>query len=206
MDIFQTLINQAISRGVSTEAIILFLLLPLVGTFVSAARYLVGIRGLGIFTPVMLAAVFWATGLKPSLYLFLIMMVIVTLARLVLRKVRLHYLARIAILFWFLCLVVLVALLKTEVSLLSLLTLVMITQDFIKVQIGKTLRIAIRLSFETFILSLGGMGLLSLGWLQRLALAQPGVVILGTIILNFFIGRFTGLRLLEYRRFRRLLK
>jgi hypothetical protein len=68
------------------------------------------------------------------------------------------------------------------------------------------LREAGQLTLETFILALGSLGVLSWGWLQKELILHPEAIVLGTAGLNIIIGRFTGLRLLEYRRFRRLLK
>lgn len=199
-------IRLALDSGVRPEMILLLFLLPLVAALVSAVRYLVGLQGLGIFTPVMLAAIFWLTGINPGAYLFLIILTIATLARILLKKVRLHYLARMALLFWFVCVAVLMALFWFKLSTLSVLILILITQDFIKVQINKGWRIAWRLSLETFILGLIGLVLLSWPLLQRLVLLQPEIMVLGTAVLNLLLGRFTGMRLLEHRRFRRLPK
>ena len=206
MNVLKPLFEIAMARGVTQETIVLLLLLPLVATFVSAARYLIGIRGLGIFTPVMLAAVLWATGFYPGLFLFLTVMFVATLARLLLKKIKLHYLARMALLFWFICIGALLVLLELQFSLIALLILIFLTQDFIKVQLAKGLRQSLRLSTETLVLGLGGLILLSWRWLQRAAFSQPELTILGTAILNLLIGRFAGLRLLEYQRFKRLLK
>jgi hypothetical protein len=199
-------IRLALDSGVSPETILLLFLLPLVAALVSAARYLVGIRGLGIFTPVMLAAVLWLTGINPGFYLFLIILATATLSRILLKRVRLHYLARMALLFWLVCVAVLVALFQFKFSLPAVLVLILITQDFIRVQIGKPWRMAMRLIGETILLGLGGWALLSWSFLQQLVLLQPEIMFLGTAVLNFLLGRFTGMRLLEYRRFRRLLK
>jgi hypothetical protein len=200
------LISQLIGRGVSPETIVILVLMPLVATFVAAARYLVGIRGLGIFTPIILAATFWKIGLWPGLWLFFLIILMVTLTRLALRKIRLHYLVRMALLFWVICLTALFFLFSFNFSLLPLLLLILLTQDFVKIQIAKRLKLAFNFSWETLVLGLGGWVILSWRGLQSLALNYPELVILGTAAIDLLLGHFTGLRLLEHRRFRRLKK
>jgi hypothetical protein len=133
-------------------------------------------------------------------------MVGVTLARFALRKIKLHYLARIALLFWFICLGALMVLIELPLSLPFLLVLILLTQDFVKIQVAKGWRPAVRLGTETLVLAFGGWVLLSWKGLQNFAWAQPELMILATAVINLFVGRFTGLRLLEYQRFRRLFK
>lgn len=206
MTFLKPLLDQAIARGVTEETFVAILLLPLVATFVSATRYLVGIRGLGIFTPVLLAAVLWQAGINPGLYLFLFLLLVMTLFRHGLSQFKVHYLVRVALLFGFVCLSLLMVLLSLNYSLWPLLLLLFLIQDFLRIQIAQGFKSALRLSLETLLLGLIGMVILSLSFLNRLALNQPELVIIATVVLNFFIGRFAGLRLLEYRRFRKLLK
>jgi hypothetical protein len=86
------------------------------------------------------------------------------------------------------------------------LILILSAEEFIDVQIKKSLREAGQLTTETFVIALVGYFIFSLQFLQRLAMRYPGWVIITPLVINILVGRFTGLRMLEYRRFRRLLK
>jgi len=92
------------------------------------------------------------------------------------------------------------------ISIFPILILILLAEDFIGVQIGKSLREATRLTLETILIALMGYFIFNLQWLKDLALYFPHWVVLAPLVLNLLVGRYTGLRLLEYHRFRKLLK
>jgi hypothetical protein len=215
MTLFQPIIAQAIAQGVSEKTIVLFLLLPLVASLVGAFRHLIGFRGLGIFIPTALALAFYSTGIGVGLLLFGAILLAAMVARRLMRRLRIHYLPRMALLLWFVSLAILALIFispyfgirqLTTISIFPVLILILLAEEFIEVQIGKSLSEAKRLTAETLLIALVGFLVLSLRPLQRLALQQPLWVILAPLVFNLLVGRFTGLRLLEYRRFRKLLK
>lgn len=201
-------IRLALDRGVAAETIILLLLFPIVVALIAAARHLIGIRGFGVFTPALLSVALLALGAIPGVFLFLLILALATLARLVMKNLHLkiHYLARMSLLLWFICLTAFATLFWFQLSIFPILVLILLVEDFIEVQMGKSLSEAMQVTGETFVLSLASFGLLKLPWLHRFVLLQPEIVVLGTAAFNFFLGRFTGMRLLEYQRFRKLLK
>lgn len=215
MNTLQYLISQAIFRGVSEETIVILILLPLVASVVAAARQLLGFRGFGILIPTAIAVTFMATGIVTGVVVFVAILLVATLARGLLKRLRIHYLPRLAILLWFATLAVLAMILAapffelrglTEISIFPIVILILMFEEFIAVQIGKSLREAARLTLETVIISLMGYGVLRLNFFQQMALLYPHWLILTPLVFDLLIGRFTGLRLLEYRRFRKLLK
>lgn len=215
MNTIQYLINQAIFRGVSEETIILLILLPLVASAVAAARHLLGFRGFGILIPTAIAVTFVVTGISTGIFVFLTILAVATLARWLLKKLRLHYLPRMALLLWFVTLVVLALIIAapffelqelTAISIFPIIILILLFEDFIGVQIGKSFREAVRLTTETIIIALLGFVIFKFELLRKWALVYPHWLILAPVVLNLLIGRFTGLRLFEHRRFRRLLK
>ncbi len=215
MNTFQYLISQAIVRGVSEETIILLILLPLVASAVAAARHLIGFRGFGILIPTAIAVTFFVTGITTGIFLFLIILATATLARQLLKKLRLHYLPRMALLLWFITLIVLALILAapffelqelTVISIFPIVILILLFEEFIAVQIGKSFKEAVKLTLETIIIALFGFVILRLEILRNWTLLYPHWLILAPVVFNLLVGRFTGLRLLEYRRFKKLLK
>lgn len=215
MNLFQPVINQAIASGVSEETIILLLLLPLVASVVAAARHLIGFRGFGLLIPMAIAFTFVATGIGTGVLVFLTILTIATLSRRVLRKLRLHYLPRMALFLWFVSLGILGLIFVspylglgqlTAISIFPIVILILLAEEFIDVQIGKSLREAARLTIETIVIALIGYVIFKLKFLRELALSYPQLVVLMPLILNLFVGRFTGLRLIEYWRFRKILR
>ncbi len=215
MNVFQFLIAQAIANGVSEETIVLLLLLPLVVSIVAAARHLVGFRGFGILIPMAMAVTFVASGIGTGILVFLTILTIATLIRRVLEKFRLHYLPRMALLLWFvnlgiLCLIFAAPYLGWDqlatISIFPIVILILMAEEFIAVQIRKSFREAARLTVETIILAFVGYLVFSLDFLRNFALNYPHWVILIPLVFNIWVGRFTGLRLLEYWRFRKILR
>lgn len=215
MDFFQGIINQAVSGGVSEETIVLFLLLPLVASVVAAARHLIGFRGFGILIPTAIALVFVATGITIGFLLFLIILLVATLTRSLLQRLRIHYLPRMALVLWFVSMFMLLFIFVSPflgigqisgVSILPILILVLLAEEFVTVQLGKSLREAARMTIETLIIALIGYFIFNFSLLRRLALERPEWIIFTPAVFNLLLGRFTGLRLLEFRRFRRLFR
>ena len=209
-------IRAAVKAGVPPNTIVLLLLLSVIAAIIAAARHIVGIRGFGIFLPAALAVVFVATGPVVGIILFLIIVAVSTVTRLILRKlkIKLQYLPRMALLLLFVVMGVLGVLFATpvikqpdltNVSIFPVLVLVLLAEDFSKVQIGKSAKTAINLTTETLILSLASYVFLTLKPLQEFALLNPEILLLSVAIFDFFLGKYVGLRFVEFWRFRKLI-
>jgi hypothetical protein len=210
-------IRASVASGVPATTIVLLLLLPLVAAFIAAARHLVGVRGFGIFLPAALSIVFVAIGPLLGIGLFLLIILITILVRYVLKtaKIRLQYLPRMALMLLFVVVAVLGVVFAAPVTRLGALSnvlifpvliLVLLSEEFTKVQLGKSARVAINLTTETLLLAMLSYVLLTVEPVQRFALLNPEILILGVAVFDFFLGKFSGLRFLEYWRFRQLIK
>ncbi len=209
-------IRGAVEAGVPPNTIVLLLLLPVIAAIIAAARHIIGIRGFGIFLPAALSVVFVATGPVVGIILFLIIVAVSTITRLILRKlkIKLQYLPRMALLLLFVVMGVLAVLFATpvikqpdltNVSIFPVLVLVLLAEDFSKVQIGKSAKTAINLTTETLILSLASYVFLTLKPLQEFALLRPEILLFSVAIFDFFLGKYVGLRFIEFWRFRKLI-
>lgn len=203
------------SSGVPPEIPIFLLLLPLATTLIVASRYLIGIQGLGIFTPVMLAVVFLSTGITLGVALFLTILLIEVLATIIFRKLRVHFMAKIAAILWLVCLGLLFALtlvakfdlqmVPPPASLVPILILILLGENLAEIQVRKTSKKAARAITETLALAILAFLVLNSQALKTMAIFYPELLVLLTLAFNLFLGQFTGLRLLEYKRFRKLL-
>jgi len=154
-------------------------------------------------------------GIGTGVLVFLIILLVTFLIRGFLRRLRLHYLPRMALFLWFVSLSVLILIFLspyfgmgqlTAISIFPVLILILSAEEFIAVQLGKSLQEAARLTIETVVIALVGYAILNFHFLQELALKQPQWVVLIPLVLNLLVGRFTGLRLLEYQRFKKILR
>jgi len=200
-------IRGAVDSGVPPNTIVLLLLLPLIAAFIAAARHIGGIRGFGIFMPASLSVAFVAIGPILGIVLFVLIVAISTLARMMLRKLRikLQYLPKMALILW-----AVVAVINhpdlAGVSIFPVLILVLLAEDFSKVQAGKSARTAISLATETIVLSLTSYIFLTTEYLQRFALLNPEILLLSVLVFDILLGKYIGLRFTEYWRYRKLIK
>jgi len=207
-------VHRAVRQGVPANTIVLVLLFPVVAAIISASRHLLGLRGFGIFTPAVLSVAFVATGLVSGILLFLVILAVASVGRVLLRKMKLQYLPRMALLLWFVSLGVFGLLFVapslnlrelTAINIFPILILVLLAESFIEVQIGKSQKEAIELTAETLVLAIISSLVLSLDIVQRVALLNPEALVLFVAIFNVFIGRYVGLRFKEYLRFKAIL-
>jgi len=208
-------IRGAVAAGVPANTLALLLLLPLVAMVIAAIRHLVGLRGFGIFLPAALSVVFLAIGPILGIGLFLVIVLVSTIVRITMRtlKLKLQYLPRMALIFWFVSFAVLGVLFAApliawfalpNVSIFAVLFLTLLAEDFTRVQLGKSFHTAISLTTETLILALISFAVLTLKPVQEFAILNPEIYLLSIFIFDFLLGRYAGLRVMELWRFRKL--
>jgi uncharacterized membrane protein YfcA len=206
-------VDTAVKNGVPVNTVVLILLFPLVVAIVAAARHLIGIRGVGILTPALLSVAFLATGIWVGVMLFLIILLVATSGRILLRRLKLQYLPRLALLLWVVSGGVFVAMLAASylpvegivtVGIFPILILMLLAETFIDLQQSRSGGEAKDIIFQTFVLSMATSLLLQWDVVQRFVLIYPEIVYFGVGIFDIFIGRYTGLRLVEYLMFRPL--
>lgn len=210
-------IRASVASGVPANTIVLLLLLPIVAFVIAFTRNIIGIRGFGIFLPAALSVVFVATGPAVGIGLFLVIVIVSTSMRLILRKlkVKLQYLPRMAFILWavvvgVLSVLFLAPVLKfsdlANVSIFAVLFLVLLAEDFTRVQLGKSVKTAMQLTFETLILSLISFLFLTFQPLQSYVLLNPEISLIFIAGADLILGKYTGLRVMEFYRFRKLIR
>lgn len=207
----------AIKSGIPANTIVLLLLIPAVAAIIASSRHLIGLRGFGIFLPAALSVVFVAIGPILGIILFLVIIIVSSLIRLLLRrmKIKLQYLPRMSLILLFAVFGVLGILFLapvinkpdlSNVSIFPVLILVLLAEDFTRVQLGKSMKIAVNLTIETLILALVSYLFLTTKAIQEYALLNPEITLIVVLIVDLAMGKYVGLRFLEYWRFRKLIK
>lgn len=211
---FSYFINLMINRGVPINTVLLILMLPLVASLISFSRQIIGLKAFGVYIPSILAITLVVTGLKSGIIVLIAILLVGTLIRLGLKKLRLLYLPRMAIVLTIVSLSILILFLGstyfiqaplTTVSIFPILILIALVEEFVKVQMEEGSRTAIIIIVETLILAIIGFYLVNWQSLRNIVLSYPEIILL-SLIFNFFIGKWTGLRLLEYYRFRKVIE
>jgi len=209
-------IKNAVNSGVPANTIVLLLLLPIVATVIAATRTIIGIRGFGIFLPAALSITFVAIGPILGILLFTAIVIISTTVRIVTRKLKLklQYLPRMALILWFVSFGILGILFSAprlqygallNVSIFPVLVLTLLVEDFTKIQLGKSFKTAMTLTTQTLILALISYVFLTYAPFQKLVLLNPEIAMVTTFAIDIVLGKYLGLRVMEYYRFRKLI-
>ncbi len=208
-------VRYAVDQGVPANTIVLILLLPLIGALVGLLQYFVSLSGFSTFMPAMIAVTFLATGIAGGLILFAVILIATLLSGKVLRRAKLYYWPRRSvtlmivslIAFGLLALAPSLGLLDlTQISIFPILFLILLSEEFTRVQVGKSKKSAVSLTIGTLVVSILGASLMSWEYLQRVVLLNPEISFLIVLIMNIFIGRYGGWRLSEYQRFKSILR
>jgi len=210
-----SIVEYMTTQGVPELSLVFFLMLPVVATVISFARQVIGIKAFGLYVPLIITFAFLATGIKYGIIIFLLTLIVGTMMRFILRKIRLLYLPRMALTLITITISIYVLFLiaiyldKTafiQVAVFPVLILVILSEKFIATQIHRDNRVAIILTLETLILSIICYYLITWPGFQQFALSYPLIIIGGTIIINLLLGRWTGLRFTEYFRFKEVIR
>jgi hypothetical protein len=208
-------IREAVARGVAANTIVSVLLFPLIAGLIAAARHIIGLTGFGIFVPAMLSVAFMATGLRTGLILLAIIWLAASWGRKLTQKLKLQYLPRLALLMWLVSLGVLIVMLGgiklnfkdiSAISIFPIMILMLLSENFIEVQTGKSRHEALRIMLQTMIMAIVGTLVLRADGVQKFVLSNPEIYLLLVAVLDIFVGKYTGLRVLEIFKFKKLLK
>ena len=209
------LIQFFLHEGVPFETIKLILMLPIIATFIAFLRQVFGVKAFGIYTPLIVTFAFVATnGIKYGLAIFVTVIVIGMLMRFALKPFRLLYLPRVAIMLTVVSLILLGILALggnmrrtglASVSIFPIVIMITMVEKFITVQIEKGDKVAIILALETLFISIFGFYLVSWKILVDFIVSYPWIILF-TIPINILLGRWTGLRISEYFRFREVIR
>jgi len=208
-------IRSAVEQGVPANTLVLMLLFPSIATVVVFARHVVGLKSFGIFTPALLSVAFLTTGLATGISLFFVILLVATLVRMILKRVRIQYLPRMAIFMWFVSITIFAILLVSPVigakelitiGIFPILILILLLEDFLDLQITRSFSQALIVTVETIIVAVMCFYLMNWEMLQKFALVNPELFILSLLVVITIVEQYSGLRLLEIWRFRKVIQ
>ncbi|MFC1632767.1 7TM domain-containing protein [Patescibacteria group bacterium] len=201
-------------RGLPLNTLVIFLALPLIALFFIIGKQVIGLRTFGLYIPVLLTVALLPLGLVTGLVVFLGSLFITELIRPSFRWMRLSFLPRSAIMVTAITLLFLgffvVAGTLDYIHLLpyaifpALLSIPLI-EKFASVRIEKSRSAAIRYTLETMLMVVISFVVINLPVINTLIISYPETIII-VALLAFLVGRFTGLRIVEYYRFQDLIR
>jgi hypothetical protein len=207
-------INYLVNKGIPINSITLILMLPVIATILSFSRQVIGMKAFGLITPTMTTLSFLVMGLPYGLIIFSAILLSGTLTRIVLRRLHLLYLPRMALVLTTASIAILLVFglgastdnsIVASFSIFPILMLTLLAEEFIALQFKAGAKNAFTVTTWTLVLSIGCYFIVSWQLLRTIIVSYPEIVLL-TLPLNILLGRWSGLRLTEYFRFRHLLR
>lgn len=203
-------VNYMLEKGVPSNSLKLILMLPVIVTMVAFLKQVVGFETLGVYIPSILTISFIALGLHFGLFILAVILFFGTLSRLVLKRYRLLYIPRMAIVLTIVSITILVMLLMgaylnvtqlVSISIFPMLIMSTLVERFISIQTGKGLKSALIIIFEVILVAVICYFVAEWSALKTLMLGHPEIIFL-FLAANVILGRWAGLRVMEYFRFR----
>ena len=207
-------INYLVNKGVPINSITLILMLPVIATILSFSRQVIGMKAFGLVTPTMTTLSFLVMGLPYGLIIFSAVLLSGTLTRLILKRLHLLYLPRMALVLTSASIAILLVFglgastdnsILASFSIFPILMLTLLAEEFIALQFKSGAKSAFTVTTWTLVLSIGCYFIVSWQLLRTIIVSYPEIVLL-TLPLNILFGRWSGLRITEYIRFRHLLR
>jgi len=201
-----------LDHGMSEMALELLIALCILATLVSIAKYVVGSKSYGIYAPILLAISYSYTGLRYGLSITLVVILTSLLTFTVLKRVRMHYITRIATNYTILAMVLIAffVLIDTfgfglenmaNIPPLAFISIAALSDFFIKQYVKKSLQGSLLTLISTILIAVVGWFVISRDIISEYMINNLWVIPLLTL-LNILLGQFTGLRIQDYFRFR----
>ncbi len=196
--------------GISLGLLKIILLLPLGGLIVALFRNVIGIKTFGVFLPALIAIASQETGLVYGLLAFLLVVLIVSLVHFPLEKLGLLYTPKMVVML--VCVVIAFIIISAigiwsninalaYVTLFPIVVITITAERFAKTIVEDGYWDAVRVTIQTLFVASIAYLVMSSTTMEAIFLAFPELflVIIG---INILLGRWIGLRLTEYNRFK----
>ncbi len=219
-----TFLQYLIAHGVPENTVTFMLYLPLLATVVTFSRYILGIKSLTIYASLLLTfalfqlaqtgrgAVDLTTGLIHGGVLIITTTIIAFILQSLTKEIRMHYLAKVSLILTSVCIAVLFLMYifiqfnsHTFVNLnpLSIVIIILVIDIFMRGYLRKGSDKSALLITQTIILSYTLFFIMAQPTIAEFLIDHPEIV-LYSILINIFIGRWKGFRWSEYVRFKNI--
>lgn len=212
-NIIQKAIRKAISSGMPANIIVILLIFPIIASLVAFSRHVIGLKGFGIYIPAVLSVAFVSTGILTGIVVFAAVLFTALMTRPALKKLKLPMLPRTAMLLMSVSIAILALMLigsiynisiVINISIFPLLIIILLTENFMETQLFSSQKEALQITFETLLIAVLCSLILGSETIQKFVILRPELTLIGVAIINLAIGKYTGLRFLEYLRFKDL--
>ena len=220
-------VNALVNNGIPDNTIALLLLLPVIATVVAVMRQVIGITTFGIYTPTIMTLSFLIIGIQAGLLTLFVAIAVGIAAKPLLKRARMLFIPKMAIVLTLVTLALFLILISANhfgffnaqflsIAIFPMLILSTLVEKFITARTENGFSSATILMLETLLVAIVayfiaggeidlGFTIIKLEFVKRMMLTYPELVFL-LIIVDIFLGKWTGLRVLERIRFREILR
>jgi len=220
-------VNILTDNGIPDNTIALLLLLPVIATTVAFMKQVVGVTTFGIYTPSIITLSFLVIGIQAGLLTLTVAIGAGALMRPLLKKTRMLFIPKMAMvitvvsltLLFLLIISIKLKLFNTQflsIAIFPMLILSTLVEKFVSVKTNKGLSSALALMLSTVVVAItaylivGGeidLGIIDFKFelVKTIVMSYPETVIL-LLIIDFMLGRWNGLRIMETIRFKEILR
>jgi hypothetical protein len=200
-----------LENGVSEQILELLVAITLLATIVSISRYIFGSKTYGIYAPIILAIAYSYTGLRYGLVITAIVILTTLFSYSFLRRIRMHYITRIAINYCFLSIVLILTFLivnrygfgldnMTNIPPLAVISITALSDFFITSYVRKRVKTSLMVLTATILVSTIGWFVITRNEVSSYIINNLWIIPL-LIFVNLLIGQFKGLRIKDFARF-----
>jgi hypothetical protein len=199
--------------GVSQNLLKILIMLPFGALVVVIFRNVIGLETFGTFLPALIAAAARETGLLWGLIGFVLIILVASMLRKLLDWVQLLHSPKMAIILTVVVVVMLIMSMISvrfglfelaHISLFPIAILAITAERFAIVEAEQGWKKAMQISAMTIVVISACYVVMDSLFLQNMVLAFPETLLL-VIALNLWLGKWIGMRLYEFYRFRRLI-
>ncbi len=210
------------------QSFILLLMLPIVATITGVFRYIIGFKSLSIYAPIALTFAFYQLGfiqadgetnilrgLKFGLFLYAVVFIATVLTYKLFKGLRMHYIPKAtsvltAVSVSLILSIFILTLLFNKngfiyLDILSIIIITTLSDTFISLLSRKKARDVAKIGLQTLFISVISYILISSTWIRDIIVDYSILVVVALFLINLYVGKFVGLRITEYWRFRELL-
>lgn len=211
---FSGLIDYFLTQGVRSDIIYLILAVPFITFVIAFLRQVIGISTFGLYTPMLLSLSFMLLGIIFGVGVLIMIIIISYILRNIINRLNLLYIPRISFLlsctalsFFFIMWLSLNFNVPIAIgfAIFPMLMISTISERISSAQVEEGILEALRGIIQTIIVAVIAYYVVVWPWLIMMIMAYPEIVIL-PLVGSLMLGRFTGLRLIEYFRFRSLFR
>jgi hypothetical protein len=207
-----------IGIGITEDLIMIITFVPVLVTITTISRYITGVKTFGIYGSMILAFAYYFMGCRQGLIITAVVILSSWITRNLIKKIQLHYLSRLAIVYGAISIAILAFIVATSfipssnpvfdfrfLRPLPFVMIVSITDRFMTKYIKKDLFTAMRLTAETMLIAIINWGLMRWSFTYNLFINNLWIIPL-TIAINFGVGKYSGMRWTEFIRFGGIIK